>query len=75
MFHDFGKFILDGGVAVYGMLLLAAFGVAVTWERCKALYFDYGRYLLMSSSTPGGSASLSASRTCSSVMASLLLFQ
>ena len=33
---------MDGGVAVYGMLLLAAFGIAVTWERFKALYFDYG---------------------------------
>lgn len=41
MFHDFGKFILDGGVAVYGMLALACFAMAVTWERAQALYFKY----------------------------------
>jgi biopolymer transport protein ExbB len=42
MFHDFGKFISDGGVSVYGMLFLAAFAIAVIYERVKALYFDYG---------------------------------
>jgi biopolymer transport protein ExbB len=42
MFHDFGKFIMDGGFAVYAMLILAAFAVMVIWERTKALYFDYG---------------------------------
>lgn len=39
--QDFGKFLLDGGVAVYGMLFLSAFGIAVTAERIKALYFRY----------------------------------
>src|SRR5690349_1695932 len=41
MFHDFGKFILEGGVAVYGMLALAAFAVMVISERIRALYFTY----------------------------------
>ncbi len=41
MFTDFGKFMSDGGVPVYGMILLAMFGCAVIAERVYALYFKY----------------------------------
>lgn len=42
MFSEFGKFILEGGVPVYGMLLLAGFAVAVSAERITCLFFKYG---------------------------------
>ncbi|MDZ4677543.1 MAG: MotA/TolQ/ExbB proton channel family protein [Oligoflexia bacterium] len=42
MFSEFGKFIIDGGVAVYSMLLLAGFSGAIIYERVQALYFRYG---------------------------------
>ncbi len=38
---DLGKFIIDGGIPVYGMILLAGFAAAVTWERVNALYFKF----------------------------------
>ncbi|MCC6278112.1 MAG: MotA/TolQ/ExbB proton channel family protein [Oligoflexia bacterium] len=41
MFSEFGKFLLEGGVAVWMMLLLAGFGVAVGWERTQSLFFKY----------------------------------
>jgi biopolymer transport protein ExbB len=42
MFSEFGKFIIEGGVAVYAMLLLAGFSASVIYERVQALFFRYG---------------------------------
>src|SRR5437764_1318913 len=45
MLGEFGKFITEGltqgHLAIYALLALGAFGVAVTIERVRSLYFKY----------------------------------
>lgn len=41
MFNEFGKFMLEGGIPVYGMVLLVGFAIAVGYERINALFFKY----------------------------------
>lgn len=41
MFTEFGKLILEGGIPVYIMVTLTAFGIAVCYERINSLYFKY----------------------------------
>jgi hypothetical protein len=41
MFTDFGKMMSDGGVPVYGLVLMGLVGLAIVGERINALYFKY----------------------------------
>lgn len=39
MFSEFGKFLIEGGIPVYMLLFMGAFGIAVSVERFQSLFF------------------------------------